>query len=209
MNLKSVLKAIKLNESTISMALGVFVILAIGALVLNYFKTQRAGTTFPNSASITNEEPTLNNNQNEHVVVKGESLWKIAKKYYNDGFKWTEIAKANDIKNPGAINEGQKLTIPDVQQQEVVSTTTTSPSNPADANSNKPTNENKQVAADSLAETDSKITDATYTVEKGDNLWDIAIRAYGDGYKWTEIAKANNLVHPGIIHSGNVLQLPR
>jgi nucleoid-associated protein YgaU len=40
-------------------------------------------------------------------------------------------------------------------------------------------------------------------------LWTIAVRAYGDGYKWTEIAKANKLVNPNLIHPGNVFVLPR
>ena len=53
------------------------------------------------------------------------------------------------------------------------------------------------------------ITTATYEVVKGDNLWDIAVRAYGDGYKWVEIANANNMLNPCIIHSGNILVLPR
>jgi putative chitinase len=55
----------------------------------------------------------------------------------------------------------------------------------------------------------NKITDSTYTVAKGDNLWDIAVRAYGDGYKWTDIARANNLSNPGSIYSGDTLKLPR
>ena len=54
-----------------------------------------------------------------------------------------------------------------------------------------------------------KITANTYTVVRGDNLWNIAVRAYGDGFKWTEIAKANNLANPSLIHSGNVFKLPR
>ncbi|MGA2968080.1 MAG: LysM peptidoglycan-binding domain-containing protein, partial [Candidatus Levyibacteriota bacterium] len=49
----------------------------------------------------------------------------------------------------------------------------------------------------------------TYTVKSGDYLWSIAIRAYGDGYQWVKIAKANNLTNPDLIFSGNVLQLPR
>jgi len=48
----------------------------------------------------------------------------------------------------------------------------------------------------------------TYTVIRGDSLWDIAVSAYGDGYRWTDIAKANNLVNPNVIHVGNVLVLP-
>jgi nucleoid-associated protein YgaU len=39
-------------------------------------------------------------------------LWAIAKKYYGDGNKYTEIAKANNISNPNVISVGQKLLIP-------------------------------------------------------------------------------------------------
>lgn len=53
------------------------------------------------------------------------------------------------------------------------------------------------------------ITGTKYTVKAGDNLWNIAVRAYGNGYKWVEIAKANNLANPRIIHSGNVFIIPR
>lgn len=62
---------------------------------------------------------------------------------------------------------------------------------------------------ETIASTADSITTATYEVIKGDNLWDIAVRAYGDGYKWVEIANANNVVNPNIIHSGNILVLPR
>lgn len=54
-----------------------------------------------------------------------------------------------------------------------------------------------------------KITGDKYVVESGDFLWDIAIKAYGDGNKWVDIAKANNLVNPNIIHRGNELVIPR
>ncbi len=49
-----------------------------------------------------------------YTVVKGDSLWKIAKKYYNDGNKWTVIAEANKdtIKNPSLIYVGQVIKIP-------------------------------------------------------------------------------------------------
>src|SRR5579883_2772441 len=48
----------------------------------------------------------------------------------------------------------------------------------------------------------------TYTVQKGDNLWSIAEKVYGSGYNWISISRANNLVNPGVIHSGNVLVIP-
>ena len=49
----------------------------------------------------------------------------------------------------------------------------------------------------------------SYTVQKGDNLWDIAEAAYGDGFKWVDIAEANKLANPRIIHAGNEFVIPR
>jgi len=57
--------------------------------------------------------------------------------------------------------------------------------------------------------TEFSISEENYTVTEADTLWNIAVRAYGDGFAWTKIAEANNLVNPNIIHVGNVLKLPR
>ena len=51
----------------------------------------------------------------------------------------------------------------------------------------------------------------TYTVQKGDSLWDIAQKQLGDGSKWTEIYKANADTigqNPDLIFSGTELKLP-
>ena len=47
-------------------------------------------------------------------MKKGDSLWKIAKKYYGSGGKYTKIynANKNQIKNPNLIRVGMKLKIP-------------------------------------------------------------------------------------------------
>ena len=49
-----------------------------------------------------------------HEVVKGETLWKIAEKYYGDGNLYTNIFEANKdiLKDPNMIKIGQKLRIP-------------------------------------------------------------------------------------------------
>jgi putative chitinase len=47
-----------------------------------------------------------------------------------------------------------------------------------------------------------------YTVQGGDNLWSIAVKNYGDGYKWVDIARANNLKNPNVIHVGNEFVMP-
>jgi LysM repeat protein len=47
-----------------------------------------------------------------HVVRKGETLSKIAAKYYGDANRFHEIAKANKISDPNRIFPGQRLRIP-------------------------------------------------------------------------------------------------
>ena len=49
-----------------------------------------------------------------HEVKAGETLWKIAEKYYGDGSLYPRIFEANKdvLKDPNLIKVGQKLRIP-------------------------------------------------------------------------------------------------
>ena len=49
-----------------------------------------------------------------HTVERGDTLSKIAKQYYGDLSKYTEIFEANQpmLSNPDKIYPGQKLRIP-------------------------------------------------------------------------------------------------
>lgn len=182
MDLKDILKKLKLNEGNISMVLGVLVIVVTGILVVNYFKSLNAGNLFKaGGTSSTNTEATQ-----KHVVAKGESLWKIAESFYGDGYKWVEIAKANNIETPNSIEVGQELSLPNLEVAKA---------------------EVKTEGSDVKANV--SITGATYEVVEGDNLWDIAVKAYGDGYQWVKIARENKLSNPNVIHPGNLLALPR
>jgi LysM repeat protein len=198
MDLKKILKLIKLNESTISMILGSLVIIVVGVLVVNYIKGKNPSSVgiLPPEASKT-ENPNMPVTKAEsHKVTKGENLWKIAQNYYGSGYNWVDIASANKLKNPGTISEGQELTIPAVEvrvPQKVEETKKATPTNKVQASTSQ----------------QEAISGATYTVIKGDNLWKIAVRAYSDGYQWVKIARENKLSHPGIIHPGNILALPR
>ncbi|QVY65410.1 LysM peptidoglycan-binding domain-containing protein [Polaribacter sp. Q13] len=51
-----------------------------------------------------------------HIVVKGETLGKISKKYYGISGKYNAIFEANTniLKNPDAIQIGQELVIPNL-----------------------------------------------------------------------------------------------
>jgi putative chitinase len=188
LNLKKFLKAFKLNESTISMVLGAVVIVVVGILVVNYFKKTDQGEIVP---SATTEKEQVAKIGEKHTVQKGETLWSIAQDAYGSGYNWVDIAEENGLTNPGDIAEGQELSIPS-------------------AESKLATIMEEETKTEVQAEADTtKISGASYTVVKGDSLWNIAVRAYGDGYKWVEIARENNLKNPNLIHSGNVLTLPR
>ena len=48
-----------------------------------------------------------------HTVVKGDTLWGIAKKYYGNGAQYPKIVSANpSISNPDVIHAGQVFSIP-------------------------------------------------------------------------------------------------
>jgi nucleoid-associated protein YgaU len=50
--------------------------------------------------------------------------------------------------------------------------------------------------------------DRTYRVNRGDSLWIIARKIYGEGSAWTLLAKINNLENPNMLSIGQELALP-
>jgi LysM repeat protein len=194
-NLKKFLKKVKVNESAISTLLGALVIIVIGALIFNYFKNiEKPAEEAPTTVEETQGEVKLVEEEGEQIpealpttyqVQSGDNLWKIAEKFYGSGYNWVDIAGENSLNNPDQLNEGQSLNIPRTAVIKAAEETGKG------------------------GEAVNSISGESYTVLKGDSLWDIAVRAYGDGYRWPEIARANNLVNPGVIHTGNTLTLPR
>ena len=169
-------------DSYVSLALGLAVVLVVGMITFNYFKAKiQPGTTESEQKAQTTQEVTTL--PAKYSVAEGDTLWSIAEKYYKSGYNWVDVQKANDLTNPDLIETGQALIIPDAKPITV----------PAGA-----------VSSASTGTTEKK----QYTVIRGDDLWSIAIKVYNDGYKWTDIAKANNLTNPDVIHAGNVLMVP-
>ena len=56
-------------------------------------------------------------------------------------------------------------------------------------------------------DTTSKQNSKSYTVQKGDTLWNICKKELGDGSKYTEIAQKNGITTPNNIQVGQVIQL--
>lgn len=153
-----------------------------------------------------NKKVTGNQKSTIWIVQKGESLWSIAEKKYTSGYNWVDIARANNLSNPSDIHAGDRLVLPTVPTKTPTIQTVVAKAPSKNTAVNKvSTNQNVPGTVTTMA----PITGNSYTVVKGDNIWNIAVRAYGDGFRWVDIAKANNLSDPRVIHSGNVLTIPR
>ncbi|MEN8151573.1 MAG: LysM peptidoglycan-binding domain-containing protein [Planctomycetota bacterium] len=129
----------------------------------------------------------------EHKVVKGDSLWEIAEKYYGNGAYVKAIEKANPGLNSGSLQIDQTIRIP---HPDKVLATRSAPRREASG---------RETGRE--ASTDRK----TYTVKKGDNLTGIARRTMGDGNRWRELYEANRDAigsDPGALKQGMELVIP-
>jgi len=171
----------KSKDDVVSMFLGLAVVVAVGGFMVNYIEKRKGNVDVPgvqNDLKI--EELAQSKERNlasdEVKVVANDSLWKIAEREYGDGFKWVEIAKLNNLKNPNVIESGQILKLPQIE---------------------------KVVAKTEVKE------DREYQVIKGDSLWKIAVREYGDGYQWTKVWQDNKskLNSPDKLEIGMTLRL--
>jgi nucleoid-associated protein YgaU len=180
-------------ESYTSFLMGIVVVIVAALFIFSFIKqTHNVQQTSSTSTTVTpiptNVTQTIFAPQEKTYTVKsGDDLWHISENVYKSGYNWVAIARANHLVNPGTIHAGNVLVLPTVTPEPTTITQT-------------PT---------IITNSSNAITATVYTVRRGDDLWNIAVRAYGDGYKWTVIANANHLTNPGLIFSGNVLQLPR
>ncbi len=186
---RQVLNFIKENEDWLSFGLGLVslvILITIGGYYI--WKKISFSETFK-SAKVTIED------QNEisptptpsyYVVKRGDYLWKIAQRYYNDGYKWVEIARVNNLKNPNLLFAGQKLIIP---------TITPTPSSVPDQDLKSALSQNKN-------------QEIVYTVKKGDMLWHLTHHFYGNPYLYVKVARYNKIKNPNLIEVGQKIKFP-
>lgn len=184
------------------MVFGALVVLAVGFFLFNTLRNrastpgvepqitqQAAQTQTPQEGQVPQSLP------GSYKVQKGDTLWLIAEKNYGSGYNWTDISEANKLTTPDVLVEGQELTLPQVEAKLSTAPTPQAVVTPAPS-----TEAPKAIGSD------------TYTVIRGDHLWGIAVRAYGDGYQWVRIWRANKAMignHPDLIYVGQTVTIPR
>lgn len=198
--IKNILKFFKLNENTISTIMGGVVVVVIAGLIFNYFRTANLkswqGTLLSDQeAATTIKNETVNSDKviATYKVVKGDDLWHIAEKFYRSGYNYVDIMKENKITGSGVIVAGQELVIPKVEAKKITVV------------------ETKETVVKAETKSTTTIAVGEYTTQKGDSLWTIAVRAYGDGFQWTKIYWANRTLigNPDVIYANTKLTIPQ
>lgn len=199
------------------MVFGALVVLVVGFFLFNTLR-DRASTPGV-EPQITQEAAQTQTPQEGQVpagvggaykVQKGDTLWSIAEKNYGSGYNWTDIAEANKLTNPGVLSEGQELTLPKVEAKAQTGTQEVAQAQPQSTATPTPVAQISPQPQQGAAP--QTINSDTYTVVRGDHLWGIAVRAYGDGYQWVRIWRANKAVianHPDLIYVGQTVTIPR
>ena len=183
MDLKSFLKSLKLNESFLSMILGAIVLTVVVILVVSYFKGKSSGTMLPMAEQT----------QSEVIPEAGEII--------EDGKTFHIVSRGETL-----WSISQKYFASGYHWVDIKKANSLSDPDKIEAGMKLLLPDMEPQA---LITEEKPISDNTYKVVKGDSLWSIAVRSYGDGFKWVEIARGNKLVNPNIIHQGNVLTLAR
>lgn len=184
--LERVEKELQTNQSKVSMVLGALIILVIGILVFNYFNKPKEELG-PAQQTTAEKDVSTGNLPGKYTVKMDDTLFTIADKYYQNGYLYTEIAKANNLASVDQIETGQVLEIPKVDTE----------------------TQSLGTGGGNTTIWGERIEGNTYTIEEGDWLSTIAGRAYGDIMAFDKIAKANNIPNPDLIEPGTVLTIPR
>lgn len=142
----------------------------------------------------------------EYTIADGDSVYKIAKKFYNNGEQWTKIQAANPgkIGPKGEIRVGVLLKIPDVAPLPA--------GTPAKPETSKPEASKPDTSKSDTSKPDAKTTGSirTYTVQKGDSLQAIAAKQLKSASRADDILKLNSdqIKNADSIRVGMVLKLP-
>ncbi len=152
--------------------------------------------------SLAGDKPAGPAAEQTYVVQPGDTLTRIARKFYQDEKKWTLILEANrgSIQTPDTLYVGLKLKIPPVAEKAAPAETA--------AAKPKPAGKEEAPAADKPAAKEGAAK--KYTVQRGDTLSSIAEDHLGDARLWKKIFEANKdtLKEPSDLKTGQVILIP-
>ena len=113
-----------------------------------------------------------------YTVKTGDTLWGIAEEAYGSGYNAYDVAQANNITNPNALNEGSVLKLPALE-----------PKNPTRgelASGVFTTAAEQQALEPTQTQTQPVNAGQKYIIKAGDSLWNIAMKQSGNPYRWVE-----------------------
>ncbi len=182
-SLVEALKHINLAESYTSLLLGLGVVIVSLVLAITIIK-QRQAPLIQSTSSVQTQNTVLGKAdlQKTYTIQEGDTLKTVSKNVYGSEDLYLVIAKANHIENLDIITTGQVLNTPKIDKTK------------------------NAMQDETILE---KITGGEYAVVGGDLLWNLSVRAYNDGNRWKDIAKANGLDNSDQLAPGVALIIPR
>lgn len=198
------------RQSVVSLVLGALIIIIVGILLYNYFN-KPSGDLGPSQQTEdeTSGDVAKEDLPGQYTIKAEDTLFSIAQNYYDDGYKYTVIAEANNLTDPNAIEAGQVLQIPKLEDQSTVLPVESASPSPSPSEEVQVMEQQAKGGAENQTIWGESITTNTYTVVEGDWLSTIAGRAYGDIYAYDKLAQANNIANPDLIEVGMTLKIPR
>lgn len=112
---QNLFEQLKLSESYVSLILGAVVVLILSLVFFVFIKGNNSSKdTLPATDSII---PFVTKTvEKTYILQENETLWEVAVKFYGDGFKWPDIAKANNLEaTADYVPPGTKLIIPNAK----------------------------------------------------------------------------------------------
>ena len=175
----------KSAEEIVSMFLGLVIVMVVFGLVINFFQKRRGSISVPGVEDLVSEVETGGSFDAERGGVDAYVVKKGDNLWKIASNRYNSGYKWVDIAKENDLGNPSLLAVGQELKLPVV--------------------EAEKV------EVEVAIEGGEYKVERGDYLWDVSVRAYGDGYAWTKIWQANRdvLNSPDLLEIGMVLAIPR
>ncbi len=106
------------NQSYLNLILGGLIVIVLAVLVFNYFNKPESdlGPSQETQATVDSNGDVIKESlPGQYTIKAGDTLFTIAQKYYDDGYKYSDIMKANNLANENLISEGQVINIPSLE----------------------------------------------------------------------------------------------